>query len=131
MEILEEKKKESGFDPDSLPTDGHEFEHWVVNALTKFGWDAQATQGAGDQGLDVLAKKHGVTVAIQCKLYSSNVGNKAVQEVIAAKGLFSTDYACVVSNAGYTTSAKELAESQRVLLLSHYDLPRFDELFLG
>lgn len=68
---------------------------------------------------------------MQCKLYSSNVGNKAVQEVIAAKGLYSTDYACVFSNAGYTASAKELAESQKVLLLSHYDLPRFDELFLG
>ena len=129
-EAFEESKSALGFDPDSLPTDGHEFEHWVANALTKFGWDAQVTQGSGDQGLDVLAKKDGVTVAVQCKLYSSNVGNKAVQEVIAAKGLFSTDYACVVSNAGYTASAKELAESQKVLLLSHYDLPRFDELFL-
>ena len=72
-----------------------------------------------------------MTVAVQCKLYSSNVGNKAVQEVIAAKGLFSTDYACVVSNAGYTACAKELAESLKVSLLSHYDLSRFDELFLG
>lgn len=130
-EAVEESKSALGFDPESLPTDGLEFEHWVANALTKFGWDAQVTQGSGDQGLDVLAKKDGVSVAVQCKLYSSNVGNKAVQEVIAAKGLFSTDYACVVSNAGYTASAKELAESQKVRLLSHYDLPRFDELFLG
>lgn len=129
-EAVEESKSALGFDPESLPTDGLEFEHWVANALTKFGWDAQVTQGSGDQGLDVLAKKDGVSVAVQCKLYSSNVGNKAVQEVIAAKGLFSTDYACVVSNAGYTASAKELAESQKVSLLSHYDLPRFDELFL-
>ena len=51
--------------------------------MRQFGWDAHATQGSGDQGKDVIAKRDGVSSAIQCKLYSKPVGNKAVQEALA------------------------------------------------
>ena len=121
----------SGFDASTIPTNGFEFEGWVATNLKKFGWDAEATQGSGDQGLDVIAKKDGCRVGIQCKLYSSNVGNKAVQEINAAKAHFNLDKVAVLTNAGYTKSARELAQTCDVLLLSHYDIPRFDELFLG
>ena len=120
----------TGFDPDSLPTDGLAFEAWVAESLHRFGWKAEATVGSGDQGLDVVAEKHGVKVGIQCKLYSSNVGNKAVQEIIAAQQYFSLDAKVVLSNAGFTRSARDLAESCDVHLLSPHDIPSFDRLFL-
>lgn len=120
----------SGFDATSIPEDGFEFEGWVATNLKKFGWEAEATQGSGDQGLDVIASKNGCKVGIQCKLYSSNVGNKAVQEINAAKAHFNLDKGAVLTNAGYTKSARELAKTCDVLLLSHYDISRFDELFL-
>lgn len=120
----------SGFDASTIPEDGFEFESWVATNLKKFGWDAEATQGSGDQGLDVIATKNGCRVGIQCKLYSSNVGNKAVQEINAAKSHFGLDKVAVLTNAGYTKSARDLAQTCNVRLLSHYDIPRFDELFL-
>ena len=120
-----------GFDPSTIPSDGFEFEGWVATNLKKFGWEAKATQGSGDQGLDVIATKNGCKVGVQCKLYSSNVGNKAVQEINAAKAHFNLDKVAVLTNAGYTKSARELAMTCDVQLLSHYDIPRFDELFLG
>lgn len=120
----------SGFDPSSIPTNGLEFEDWVASNLSKFGWNARSTKGSGDQGVDVIATKNGVKVGVQCKLYSSNVGNKAVQEINAGRTFFKLDKVAVLTNAGYTKSARELAETCDVLLLSHYDIPRFDALFL-
>lgn len=130
LEQVESKLREMDFDPSSIPDDGLAFEHWVASNLKKFDWDAKATVGSGDQGLDVLAEKDGVKVGIQCKLYAGNVGNKAVQEVIAAKTHFDLDEVCVLTNSNYTKSAKELAQSSGVLLLTQHDIPRFDELFL-
>jgi hypothetical protein len=130
LEQVESKLTEMDFDPSAIPDDGLAFEHWVASNLKKFDWDAKATVGSGDQGLDVLAEKDGVKVGIQCKLYSGNVGNKAVQEVIAARTHFRLDKVCVLTNSNYTKSARELAQSSGVLLLTQHDIPRFDELFL-
>ncbi len=127
LAVWEERDRESGFDPATIPTDGHEFEHWVAENLNQFGWDAKATSGSGDQGIDVIAKKNGKTVGLQCKLFSSPVGNKAVQEAHAGKAFHQMDVVGVMSNASYTKSAKALATDTGVKLLSHHDIPNLYE----
>ncbi len=127
LAIWEERDRESGFDPATIPTDGHEFEHWVAENLNQFGWDAKATSGSGDQGIDVIATKDGKTVGLQCKLFSSPVGNKAVQEAHAGKAFHQMDVVGVISNASYTKSAKALAADTGVKLLSHHDIPNLYE----
>ncbi len=128
--IWEEYDRESGFDINTIPTDGHEFEHWVAENLNQFGWDAKATSGSGDQGIDVIATKDGKTVGLQCKLFSSPVGNKAVQEAHAGKTFHQMDVVGVISNASYTKSAKALATDTGVKLLSHHDIPNlYDKMF--
>ena len=118
------------FDPQSIPSNGFEFERWVAENLRKFGWDTSVTAASGDQGVDVIAEKSGIKVGIQCKLYNGSVGNKAVQEVIAAQKFHKFHRAAVISNASYTKSAKELSLSSKVQLLNHHDIPNFDRLFL-
>lgn len=102
--------------PDGM--DPYEFEGLCAKVLRDHGWDASPTSGSGDQGADVIAKKSGKTLVLQCKLYSQPVGNKAVQEVIAAKSYYGADHAAVVTNASYTVSAKDLAHVSGVSLLS-------------
>lgn len=114
---------ETGFDPTRMPLDGLEFEHWVASGLRRFGWQAKATNGAGDQGVDVIAEKGGVQWAIQCKLYSQPVGNKAVQEAFSGAKYYGSDKGAVLTNAGYTESAKQLAASTGIRLLSPEDIP--------
>ena len=109
---------------DTIPTDPFEFEHWTAGVLRQGGWDAQATQGSGDQGSDVVANYHDHKCIIQCKLYKSAVGNKAVQEVDAARTFFDGDSAVVVGKSGYTRSAKQLAQKNDVLLLDVSELPQ-------
>ena len=122
----------NGFDPSNLPFDGHAFEHWVASGLQIYGWNATVTQASGDQGIDVVAEKDGKRLGLQCKLYSSKLGNKAVQEAYAGMAYHGVDRVGVISNANFTTSAKDLAASTGVLLLSHHDIPNlFNTAFGG
>ena len=104
------------------------FEQWCERRLARLGWTAVATKLTGDQGADVLAEKNGFRVVVQCKYYSSPVGNKSVQEVYAARQHYRYDAAAVVTNSGYTPSARALAGSTGVALLTVHDLDRFDYL---
>lgn len=104
-----------------------EYERFCSKQLNNAGWEAKETQASGDQGADVLAKRSGELLVLQCKLYSKPVGNSAVQEVIAAKGYYRAHHSAVVTNAGYTRSAKQLAKTTGVMLLHHSDLDRLDD----
>ncbi|WP_085442420.1 restriction endonuclease [Magnetofaba australis] len=103
--------------------DGFEYEYYCSDRLKENGWEASVTQASADQGVDVIATYNGKRVAIQCKKYSSPVGNKAVQEVHTAKAHYDTQFAIVMSNAGYTRAAKELAQTSGVFLTHHDDIP--------
>jgi restriction system protein len=105
-----------------------EFETFCAETLRKHGWDARVTQQSRDQGVDVVASKVGRRVVIQCKLYSSPVGNKAVQEVAAGRAHEQADFGIVVSNNRYTAAAEELANTNRVLLLHYRDLPELEAM---
>lgn len=114
--------------PDVEPSNGVAFEHACLLVLQNSGWLATLTPPTGDQGVDILAKKDDISVAIQCKNYRSPVGNGAVQEVHAGKSFYEADVAVVVSLSGYTQSASLLAKKLRVLLLDQILLNRLDEL---
>lgn len=100
-----------------MPEDGHSFEYWCATELNKYGWVCTVTKGSNDQGVDIVARKNLITVAIQCKRYSAAVGNKAVQEIYAGQRNINADYACVITTSSYTKSAIELSLTTNVLLL--------------
>ena len=101
---------------------GEHYEILCRNLLQAQGWRVDTTPVTGDQGADLIAEADGCRVIIQCKFYSKPVGNKAVQEAHSALGFHAGDRAVVVSNATFTRSAKQLADSTGVLLL-HHDQP--------
>lgn len=106
--------------------DGHDFEYLCADILKRNGFSrVKVTQGSGDQGIDIIAYKNGLKYGIQCKRYSKNVGNKAVQEVYAGKTFYSCDVAAVITNQYFTKSALELAERNGVLLWDRNQLNKF------
>lgn len=97
--------------------EGHAFEYWCADLLRKVGFsDVEVTRGSGDQGVDILAKKDGVKYAIQCKCYSSALGNTPVQEVHAGLRMYGCQVGAVITNRYFTAGAKQLAEATGVLL---------------
>lgn len=97
--------------------EGHDFEYFCADLLTKQGFDnVQVTKGSGDQGVDILAERNMVKYAIQCKRYSQPVGNKAVQEINAGRLFYNCNAAIVITNNSFTPSAIELSEKLGVTL---------------
>ena len=95
--------------------DGHEFEHFIATLLRKLDYEkVEVTPGSGDQGVDVLAEKEGVRYAIQCKCYSSDLGNTPVQEVNTGKMVYRCHVGIVVTNRYFTQSAREAAKATGV-----------------
>lgn len=89
---------------------GHEYEYHLLSRLqNETNVNAEVTSGSGDQGADLIVYSEGQTYVVQAKHYTSPVGNKAVQEAFSALSYYRADHAIVVTNAGFTKSANELA----------------------
>ena len=119
LDAEEEERAEAGYSEDMS---GEDYEIYCGRILQEAGWNVEQTQASNDQGVDLIAQIEDLKVCIQCKRYSNPVGNKAVQEVIAGKAFYNGTHAVVVSSAGFTKAAKNLAESADVLLISDTDL---------
>jgi len=106
---------------------GQQFEAWCARRLQALGWQVTTTKASGDQGADLIIKKENISIAIQCKLYSKPVGNKAVQEVFAARHHYRTHIAAVITNNSFTPAARQLAQSTGVYLFHVDELDKIDK----
>ena len=95
---------------------GIEFENYFATILLKLGYEASVTKASNDDGGDIIATKNNKRYVFQCKNYTDTVGNKAIQEVYTAKGIYKCDEAVVITNNYYTKSAKKEAEILSVML---------------
>lgn len=97
--------------------DGMEFEVYCVELLQKLGYSkVMRTPGSRDQGVDIVAVKDDIRYAIQCKRYSSDLGNTPIQEVTAGKAFYHCHVAVVLTNSHFTPAAEKLADVNGVLL---------------
>ncbi len=97
--------------------DGIQFEKFCKKLLIKNGYEnISMTAISGDQGVDIIAYRDRVKYGIQCKCYSSNVGNSAIQEIYAGKTFYKCHVGIVMTNQKFTQSAIELAESNGIIL---------------
>ena len=96
---------------------GTEFEEFCAELLRAEEYtNIQITQGSGDHGVDITADKSGMSYAIQCKRYSGNVGNTAIQEIFSGKAIYHKDKALVITNSEFTAQAMKDAISLEVEL---------------
>lgn len=96
---------------------GHEFEMFCAKLLEKNEYkNVEVTKGSGDQGIDIIAYRDDIKYGIQCKCYSSDIGNKSVQEVYAGKTFYHCHVGVVLTNRYFTKSAIELAERNGIIL---------------
>lgn len=116
---VDQEKNGVGFDANMSSL---EYEQHCANAFSLAGWTTNMTPKTGDQGADVVIKTNDLTGVVQCKLYNQPVGNAAVQEIIAAREYYQASIAIVVSNANYTTAARQLAAMANVVLLHHGEI---------
>ena len=101
---------------------GVAFKNACAQFLQKEGFNnIRLTPITGNQGIDILATKKGLLYGFQCKEFTSPVGNRAVQEVLAGKVYYNCDMAVVLTNSIFTKSAEELASKSNVVLWGGID----------
>jgi hypothetical protein len=111
-----------------LPVSGHDYEAIVAAELRGLGWEVEPTAGSGDHGVDLVAGKGTLRVAVQCKRFKGRVGTAAVQAVVGGAAYYQANRTAVVTTGNFTAAAHELAAANGTVLLEHADLPEFDRL---
>ena len=96
--------------------DGRTFERYLHARFTQLGYAVELTPYQGDWGADLVIRKDGVKTVVQAKRWRRPVGVTAVQEVVAAKGVYGSANALVVTNSRFTDAAKTLARANGVEL---------------
>jgi restriction system protein len=116
----------TGVDASQLSPRG--YEQHCAGLLAAQGWSVQVTPQSRDSGADIIAAKGPWRVAVECKRYAKLVGNRAVQQVHAARLLYNANAACVVTTSGFTPQAEREALGMSVLLLHDGELSRLEAL---
>lgn len=127
IERFQNRMKESGIVTSEYDyMEGHDFEYFCAELLKKNGFsNVEVTQGSGDHGIDILAEKDGITYAIQCKCYSSDIGNAAVQQAHTGKSIYHKDIAVVLTNRYFTPQAIQEAN---ILGVKLWDRVKLNEM---
>jgi restriction system protein len=101
---------------------GVEFEGFVAAQLRTAGWSVIHTATTGDYGVDLIAKKGGACMAVQCKRLAKAVGVAAVQQVVSGAVHHGCDRTVVVTNQAFTKAARQLATTHRCRLVARAEL---------
>ncbi len=89
---------------------GLNFENFLSEVFRERGYEVQRIGGTGDQGVDLIVARGKTRIAVQAKGYlASAVGNDAVQQVHAGMTYYGCQRSAVITNARFTSSARELA----------------------
>ena len=111
------------FDFDDIDTmSGYEFEEFLKRLFRCMGYEVEETKLSGDQGADLIISKRGKRIVVQAKRYKGKVGNKAIQETVAAVNFYKADKGMVVTNSRFTQAAIKLAKANNIELVDREKL---------
>ncbi|MEV3925931.1 restriction endonuclease [Actinomadura coerulea] len=113
---------------DAMPPD--EFESAVAELMIRDAITARQVGGSDDQAADVIGEHAatGTRIVVQCKhtTIRANVGVQVIYQVNGTAGpAHRADVAVVVTNGGFTRSARRNAEQFRIALLDRAELERW------
>ncbi|MGK0189108.1 MAG: hypothetical protein ACI9R3_004925 [Verrucomicrobiales bacterium] len=95
---------------------GLEFEHELARVLRLNGFEAEVTRGSGDEGIDIILRKSGETIGVQCKNHHRPVGQPALRDFLGALVHMNADMGIFVASSGVTTPAKSFAKGKNIEL---------------
>lgn len=123
--INKTKTKKDWSKSDFWSYDPYEFEKLVGELYKSKGYSVDVSDGSGDKGVDVHAKRRGEYLTIQVKQYRNNIGSSVVQRTAGASLEFDSDRAVVVTTSKFSKDAVESAKKiDRADLVDGDDLVR-------
>lgn len=126
--LLEEIKSLERFEKDLFQWNNYNletgYEYWnnlkgvalelaVSDLLERFGWSTEVTKKSGDGGIDLIIKKNGREILVQCKGHALNIGVGPIRDAAGVKSLHKKDF-IVVGPSGFSKGAREFAEQSDI-----------------
>lgn len=107
--------------------DEYLFEEFISDIWERQGWKTEVTRGAGDKGIDIIAKMdHPIeqTHLIQAKRYAAGnkVSSPEIQQYSSLRKQEDADSVIVITTSSFTAQASELANSLNVKLVDSDEL---------
>lgn len=112
---------------DQMP--GRVFEEFVARLLSHRGYTTKITPSSNDKGVDIVARRNGARIAVQCKRQRRPVSRRAVSDVVTGKGFYHCADAMVITNTWFTSGARDLARSTGCVLVDRKGLAAWIEDF--
>ena len=110
---------------------GIRFERELATLYGQLGFYVQSTPRSGDQGIDLVLRKHGKTTVVQCKGHKTPIGPAAVRELFGAMKASNAHSAILACTGGFTRGVEEFARGKPITLLSARDLAKLGDSVLG
>lgn len=101
---------------------GTKLENAVKALLEEKFWTVQTIKTVGDAGIDLICKRKGKKVLIQCKGEAKPLGVGAVRDAACVKAMEKPNLMVVVAPNGFTSGSKNAALKAGLKLLASADL---------
>jgi HJR/Mrr/RecB family endonuclease len=102
--------------------DGLEFERFLADMLRRLGYENVRLTERFDLGVDIVARKAGITWGIQAKRYSGLVKIAAVRQVYSALSRYGCDRGMVITNSYFSQPARILGGETGTVLVDRDSL---------
>jgi len=106
---------------------GIEFERFVADVFQRNGYTAELTAATGDHGIDIILRKLGRVIVVQCKQWDGTVGEPVLREFYGSLVAVRADGGFVVTTSSFTSQAEEFARDKPIEL---YDIDALIRLCL-
>lgn len=103
--------------------DSADFERLLYRLFESMGYKIEHVGHPKDQGADLILNRGAERIVVQAKRFiGTPVGNKAVQEAVAARNYYNCNGAIVATSSNLTQEAINLAKSNNVYLINRKEL---------
>lgn len=100
-----------------ISMDGVGFERELGNLFRTMGYEVGSTPTSGDQGVDLVLRKNGVTTVVQCKAQKARASSPIARELLGSMVAFGAQKAILACTGGFTRGVREFVEGKPIRLL--------------
>jgi Restriction endonuclease len=101
---------------------GVKFEKALGGLYEDVGYSVYQTKGSGDEGIDLVLRKDGEEIIVQCKGHRKPIGVAAIRDLYGVMTHCGAERAVLACPAGFTDGVRKFARGKPITLLSAKEL---------
>jgi HJR/Mrr/RecB family endonuclease len=109
---------------------GSQFETFVATLFSRKGYSVRMTPDSGDHGIDLRLTRSGKSGVVQCKRWTSIVGEKEIRDFFGAMCHEKAEFGFFVAGTEFSSRAREFSLGKNMALVDIHDLTSNPDWFI-